>query len=136
MTTGTEVDHVQVRIAKVVGLRAADGGLYQYVVLEELAGDRQLAIELGHAEAFSPAARLGGTAWPRPMTYQFVTPWCTPLAGGSGRCGPTGWLRAPTPPPLRWKARLACGRWTRGAGAGTDLGRARRAGGGGGQTSR
>ena len=37
-----------------------------------MAGDRQLPIEIGWAEAFSLAARLGGITWPRPMTYQFV----------------------------------------------------------------
>jgi bifunctional DNase/RNase len=43
-----------------------------FAVLEEVSGDRQLAIAIGHAEAFSLAARLGGIGWPRLMTYQFV----------------------------------------------------------------
>ena len=71
MATATDVGFVEMRIAKVVGL-AADDELFDYVVLGEVAGDRQLAIEIGQPEAFSLAARLGGITWPRPMTYQFV----------------------------------------------------------------
>jgi len=71
MTPATAVGYVEMRIAKVVGL-AADDELFDDVVLEKVAGDRHLAIEIGQAEAFSLAARLGGIAWPRPMTYQFV----------------------------------------------------------------
>ena len=71
MTPATEVGYVEMRIAKAVGL-AADDELFDYVVLEEVAGDRQFAISIGDAEAFSLAARLGGIEWRRPMTYQFV----------------------------------------------------------------
>src|SRR5918994_1606331 len=71
MTPATAVGYVQMRIAKVVGL-AADDELFDYVVLDEVAGDRQLPIEIGQPEAFSLAARLGGIEWRRPMTYQFV----------------------------------------------------------------
>jgi bifunctional DNase/RNase len=52
-----------------------------YVVLEELAGDRQLAIPIGQPEAFGLAARLGGIAWPRPMTYQFAAGLVQALGG-------------------------------------------------------
>jgi bifunctional DNase/RNase len=68
------------RIAKVVGL-AADDELFDYVVLDEVAGDRQLAIEIGQPEAFSLAARLGGITWPRPMTYQVVAALAQALGG-------------------------------------------------------
>jgi uncharacterized protein len=71
MTTATAVGYVEMRIAKVVGLAANDES-FDYVVLEEVAGDRQFAISISDAEAFSLAARLGGIAWRRPMTYQFV----------------------------------------------------------------
>jgi uncharacterized protein len=71
MTPATAVGYIEMRIAKVVGL-AADDELFDYVVLDEVAGDRHLAIEIGQPEAFSLAARLGGITWPRPMTYQFV----------------------------------------------------------------
>jgi uncharacterized protein len=80
MTPATAVGYVEMRIAKVVGL-AADDELFDYVVLDEVAGDRQLAIEIGHAEAFSLAARLGGITWPRPMTYQFVAGLVQALGG-------------------------------------------------------
>jgi bifunctional DNase/RNase len=80
MTSATEVGHVEMRIAKVVGL-AADDELFDYVVLDEVAGDRHLAIEIGQPEAFSLAARLGGLTWPRPMTYQFVAALVQALGG-------------------------------------------------------
>jgi uncharacterized protein len=53
-------------------------------VLEEVADDRHLAIAIGQAEAFSLAARLGGIAWRRPMTYQFVAA-LVPALGGRVR---------------------------------------------------
>ena len=81
MTTATEVGYVPMRIAKVVGLARAEDEPFFYVVLEETSGDRQLAIGIGQAEAFSLAARLGGITWPRPMTYQFVTALVQALGG-------------------------------------------------------
>ncbi len=81
MSATTDVSYVEMGIAKVVGLSAADDELFQYVVLEEVAGDRQLAISIGDAEAFSLAARLGGIAWPRPITYQFVAALVQALGG-------------------------------------------------------
>src|SRR5215213_8319101 len=80
MTPATAVGYIEMRIAKVVGL-AADDELFDYVVLEEVAGDRHLAIEIGQPEAFSLAARLGGITWPRPMTYQFVAALVQALGG-------------------------------------------------------
>ncbi len=80
MTTATEVGYVEMRIAKVVGL-ATHEEQSQCVVLEEVAGDRQLPIEIGWAEAFSLAARLGGIEWRRPMTYQFVAAVVQALGG-------------------------------------------------------
>ena len=81
MTTATAVGYVEMRIAKVVGLATAEDEPFYYVVLEEVAGDWQLAIAIGHAEAFSLAARLGGIAWRRPMTYQFVAALVQALGG-------------------------------------------------------
>jgi bifunctional DNase/RNase len=81
MTPATEVGYVQMRIAKVVGLGAANDELFQYVVLEEAAGERQFAISIGDAEAFSLADRLGGITWPRPMTYQFAAALVQALGG-------------------------------------------------------
>jgi bifunctional DNase/RNase len=85
MTTTTAVGNVQMRIAKVVGLRDAEDEPFhqyvEYVALEEVSGDRQLAIAIGQSEAFSLAARLGGIAWRRPMTYQFVAGLVQALGG-------------------------------------------------------
>jgi bifunctional DNase/RNase len=81
MTTATAVGYVEMRIAKVVGLATAEDEPFYYIVLEEVADDRQLAIAIGHAEAFSLAARLGGIAWHRPMTYQFVAALVHALGG-------------------------------------------------------
>jgi len=82
MTTATAVGYVEMRIAKVVGLHSAeDEPVRQYVVLEEVAGDRHLAIAIGQAEAFTLAAHLGGISWPRPMTYQFVAALVQALGG-------------------------------------------------------
>ena len=84
MTTAAAVGYIEMRIAKVVGL-AADDELFDYVVLEEVAGDRQFAISIGDGEAFSLAAGLGGIAWPRPMTYQFVAGLVQALGGRVGQ---------------------------------------------------
>ena len=62
MTTATAVGHVEMRIAKAVGLATAEDEPFYYLVLEEVAGDRHLAIAIGHAKAFSLAARLGGSS--------------------------------------------------------------------------
>jgi uncharacterized protein len=81
MTTATAVGYVEMRIAKVVGLGAAEDEPFYYIVLEEMSGDRHLAIAIGQPEAFSLAARLGGIAWRRPMTYQFVAALVQALGG-------------------------------------------------------
>jgi bifunctional DNase/RNase len=81
MTTATDVGFVEMRIAKVVGLSAAGDKLFQCVVLDEMTGDRQLSIQIGQAEAFNLAARLGGMKWRRPMTYQFATALVQALGG-------------------------------------------------------
>jgi bifunctional DNase/RNase len=50
-------------------------------MLDELSGDRHRPIEIGQVKAFNLAARLGGIAWPRPMTYQFVAALVQALGG-------------------------------------------------------
>src|SRR4029434_6811805 len=67
-------------MCRVFGLEA-DDELFDYVMLDEVAGDRHLAIEIGQPEAFSLAARLGGITWPRPMTYQCVAALVNALGG-------------------------------------------------------
>ena len=76
-------DSWRLRVRKVVGLAPRDGEVLpsQFVVLDELAGDRHLVIQIGQAEAFALAASLGETEWPRPMTYQFVAELVRSLGG-------------------------------------------------------
>jgi bifunctional DNase/RNase len=82
MTTATDVGFVEMRVAKVVGVRGPEGGpVHCAVVLDEVAGDRRFPIMVGQAEAFSLAARLGGIAWRRPMTYQFTAALVQALGG-------------------------------------------------------
>jgi bifunctional DNase/RNase len=81
MTTAPAVGYIEMRIARVVGLGAADDEPFYCVVLEEMSGDRHFAIEIGQPEGFSLAARLGGIAWRRPMTYQFVAAMVQALGG-------------------------------------------------------
>jgi bifunctional DNase/RNase len=114
MATATEVGYVEMRIAKVVGLAAAEDEPLHYVVLQELAGDRQLAIAIGQSEAFSLAARLGGIAWPRPMTYQFAAGLVQALGGRVRQVQIGRWWRRRISPPRRWKGRSAWSRSTRG----------------------
>jgi hypothetical protein len=81
MTAATDVGFVELRIAKVVGLCAAGDEMVHGVVLDEVSGDRHLPIEIGQAEAFNLAARLGGIEWPRPMAYQFAAALVQALGG-------------------------------------------------------
>ena len=82
MATATEVGFVEMRIAKVVGVPGPEDDVVRCVaVLDEVAGARQFPIMVGQAEAFSLAARLGGIAWPRPMTYQFTAALVGALGG-------------------------------------------------------
>jgi bifunctional nuclease len=142
MTTATAAGYVEMRIAKAVGLAATEHELFQYVVLEEVTGDRHLAIEIGWAEAVSLAAHLDGKHWPRPMTYQFVAALVQALGGWvrqvridrvvEGLCrhrrgGRPAWRASGGRAAQR---RAEPGR----AGAGTDLRRPQGAAGGRGQT--
>ena len=94
MTTAADIRFVEMRIAKVVGFSGAEDHLVQYVVLQEVAGERQLPIEIGQPEAFSLAAHLGGIEWRRPMTYQFVAGLVQALGGRVRRSGSIGWARS------------------------------------------
>jgi hypothetical protein len=82
MTTAAGVGFVEMRIAKVVGVRAAeDEPVRCVIVLDEVSGNRQFPIMVGQAEAFSLAAHLGGIAWRRPTTYQFTAALVQALGG-------------------------------------------------------
>jgi len=80
MTAMTDVGFVRMRISKVVGLKNGDRGS-EFVVLDELGGDRQLLIQIGQAEAFALAANLDELEWGRPMTYQFMAQLVRSLGG-------------------------------------------------------
>lgn len=80
MIAPTDTGLVAMRVTKAVALK--DGyDLSQYVVLDELDGDRHLVIGIGHAEAFALAASLQGLQWGRPMTYQFTAALMRSLGG-------------------------------------------------------
>jgi bifunctional DNase/RNase len=72
MTTDIGIGFAEMRVSKVVGLTQGEDDLVQYVVLDEVSGDRHLLIAIGEMEALNLAASLNGMAWPRPMTYQFM----------------------------------------------------------------
>jgi uncharacterized protein len=80
MAAVTDVGFVRMRISKAVGLKDGDG-FSEFVVLDELGGDRHLLIQIGHAEAFALAATLDEIEWGRPMTYQFMAQLVRSLGG-------------------------------------------------------
>jgi bifunctional DNase/RNase len=71
---------VPMRVSKAVALMDGDD-LSNYMVLDELDGDRHLVIGVGHAEAFALDASLQGLQWGRPMTYQFTAALVRTLGG-------------------------------------------------------
>jgi len=80
MIAATDTGLVPMRISKAVGLKDGDD-LSEYMVLDELDGDRHLVIQVGSAEAFGLAASLQGMRWGRPMTYQFAAALVHSLGG-------------------------------------------------------
>jgi uncharacterized protein len=80
MTAVTDVGFVRMRLSKVAGLKDGDD-VAEFVVLDELGGDRHLLIQIGHAEAFALAASLDEMEWGRPMTYQFMAQLVRSLGG-------------------------------------------------------
>jgi bifunctional DNase/RNase len=80
MTAMTDVGFVRMRITKVVGLKNGDRAS-EFVVLDELGGDRQLLFQIGQVEAFALAANLDEMEWGRPMTYQFMAQLVRSLGG-------------------------------------------------------
>jgi uncharacterized protein len=80
MAAVTDVGFVRMRVSKVVGLTDGDG-VSEFVVLDELGGDRRLLIQIGHAEAFALDASLDEVEWDRPMTYQFMAQLVRSLGG-------------------------------------------------------
>jgi bifunctional DNase/RNase len=80
MIAATDIGFVKMRVSKVVGLQDEDR-VCEFVVLDELAGDRHLLIRIGNAEAFALAASLADMEWGRPMTYQFMAELVRSLGG-------------------------------------------------------
>jgi bifunctional DNase/RNase len=80
MSAATDVGFVPMRLSKVVGVRNGDH-LCEFVVLDELGGDRRLIIQIGQVEAFALAASLDEMNWGRPMTYQFMAELVRSLGG-------------------------------------------------------
>ena len=80
MVAATDVGFARMQVSKVVGLN--DGNrVCEFVVLNELDGDRHLVIQIGSAEAFALAGSLGEVPWGRPMTYQFMAELVRSLGG-------------------------------------------------------
>jgi bifunctional DNase/RNase len=80
MVAATDIGFARMQISKVVGLNDGDR-VCEFVVLDELDGDRHLVIQIGSAEAFALAASLGEVTWGRPMTYQFMAELVRSLGG-------------------------------------------------------
>jgi bifunctional DNase/RNase len=80
MTAATGTGLVPMRVSKAVALGDGDE-ISEFVVLDELDGDRHLVIGVGHAEAFALDAGLQGLQWGRPMTYQFTAALVRSLGG-------------------------------------------------------
>ena len=80
MVAATDIGFARMRVSKAVVLNDGDD-ICEFVVLNELDGDRHLVIQIGSAEAFALAASLGEVAWGRPMTYQFMAELVRSLGG-------------------------------------------------------
>ena len=80
MIAATGTGLVPMRISKAVGLKDGDD-FSQFMVLDELDGDRHLVVQIGEAEAFGLAASLQGVRWGRPMTYEFTAALVRGLGG-------------------------------------------------------
>jgi uncharacterized protein len=80
MTAQAGTGLVPMRVSKAVALKH-DDDISQFVVLDELDGDRHLVIGVGNAEAFALDASLHGVQWGRPMTYQFTEALMRSLGG-------------------------------------------------------
>jgi len=80
MIAATDTGLVPMRVSKAVALGDGDD-ISEYVVLDELDGDRHLVIGVGHGEGFAIDAGLQGLDWGRPMTYQFTAALVHSLGG-------------------------------------------------------
>jgi uncharacterized protein len=80
MIGATHTDLVPMRVSKAVALGDGDD-IFEYMVLDELDGDRHLVIGVGGAEAFALDVNLQGLRSGRPTTYQFTAELIRSLGG-------------------------------------------------------
>jgi|SRR5689334_6121460 len=80
MIAAADTALVPMRVSKAVALGDGDN-ISNYMVLDELDGDRHLVIGVGDAEAFALDASLHGLQWGRPMTYEFTAALVRSLGG-------------------------------------------------------
>jgi bifunctional DNase/RNase len=80
MIAATETSLVPMRVSKAVALGDGDD-ISEYLVLDELDGDRHLVIRVGETEALALDASLQGLQFGRPMTYQFTAALVRSLGG-------------------------------------------------------
>jgi uncharacterized protein len=81
MTATADIDFVEMRLGKVVGVSAAQDDPSFCVVLDGVSEDRHLPILIGPTEAISLSASLTGTAFARPMSPQFAASLLHALGG-------------------------------------------------------
>jgi uncharacterized protein len=82
MATPTDTGFVEMRLSKTVALSmAADEEPSFFVVLDDVARDRQLSIQIGSAEAFNLSAALTGVELVRPMSPHFAADLLRALGG-------------------------------------------------------
>ena len=80
MTAAADTGLVPMRVSKAVALGDGDD-ISEFVVLDELDGNRHLVVGVSHAAAFALDASLQGLPWGRPMTYQFTAALVRSLGG-------------------------------------------------------
>ena len=80
MIGATHNDLVPMSVSKAVALGDGDG-IFEYMVLDELDGDRHLVLGVGDAEAFALDVNLQGLRSGRPTTYQFTAELIRSLGG-------------------------------------------------------
>jgi bifunctional DNase/RNase len=81
MTAAADIGFVEMRLSKVVGVRATQDDASFCVVLDGVSDGRHLPIWIGDTEAFGLSASLSGTALPRPMSPQFAASLLQALGG-------------------------------------------------------
>lgn len=84
-------ERVRAAIAALPPGQRAAVALVRIVVLEALAGDRQLPIWIGEPEAASMVAALEDVELPRPSAHHFAGALLRAAGASCARCGSAGW---------------------------------------------